>query len=289
MFSCPTIPDVIQLKTEYFPVHIAFSRQASLAIKISHCQTSVPLHYQNITMKMNSISTLSALVALVAITTVQAQVQSENNCTVFTWDQQPAYYIYGPPERISGATTCAPRNNESHYCALKADGDIQVRYSKNVTELRDNCWNTPEGISCFLETIIKPAINASLSGEPWNNTVIGAIDNTAALEPGVSAYLNFTTLKMCFAGAMSNCTGGLTDGIVLEACAPVYHSVGASRRAIMDGEVIVVNISEADVGNYRDPFANQVSGEEDAAGRFLVGDGNVLGLALVVAFVTALM
>ncbi|KAH9218165.1 hypothetical protein DL95DRAFT_458721 [Leptodontidium sp. 2 PMI_412] len=161
----------------------------------------------------------------------------------FTWNQQPACYIYGTPERISGASTCAPRNNESHYYALKADGDIQVRYSKNVTELSDNWWNPLERVSCFLGTIIKPAINRSLNGEPWNNSIIGVIDNTAALEPATSAYLNFTTLKRCFVGATSNCTGNLTDGLVLEVCAPVYHSVGANKRAIMDGEVVVVNIS----------------------------------------------
>ncbi|KAH7370324.1 hypothetical protein BKA65DRAFT_561978 [Rhexocercosporidium sp. MPI-PUGE-AT-0058] len=236
-------------------------------------------------MKLTSLSTLYTFLA---ITTVGAQFQSENNCTIFTWDQQPAYYTYGPPERISGASTCAPKKNESHYCALKADGDIQVRYSNNVTEIDDSCWRSPEGITCFLESIIKPAINASLNGEFWDNSVVGAIDNTATIEPGISAYLNFTTLKRCFVGTMSNCKGNVTDGTVLEACAPVYHSVGANFRAIMDGDVIVVNISEADVGNYRDPFANQVSGEEGSAGRFTVG-GNALGLVLAVAFVAALM
>merc|ERR1712093_815924 len=149
-------------------------------------------------------SSIAALSTILSLATVQAQSTSENNCTVFTWDQQPAYYIYGPPERISGATTCAPRNNESHYCA------------------RDSCWNPPDGVTCFLESIIKPAVNASLNGEPWSNSVIGAIDNWEPIEPGESAYLNFTTLKRCFVGTMSNCTGNLTDGLALEACAPVW-------------------------------------------------------------------
>ncbi|KAH7417870.1 hypothetical protein BKA64DRAFT_653037 [Cadophora sp. MPI-SDFR-AT-0126] len=236
-------------------------------------------------MKVNSITIISTLLSF---STVHAQSTSENNCTIFTWDQQPAYYIYGHPERISGATTCAPRNNESHYCALKADGDIQVQYSNNVTEFRDACWNTPDGTTCFLESIIKPAVNASLNGEPWNDSVIGSIDNWASIAPGTSAYLNFTTLKRCFVGTMSNCTGNLTDGLALEACAPVWHTVGTSPRAIMDGEVIVVNISEADVANFRDPFENQSSGEEGVAGRFLVGR-DVMGFALVLAFTAALL
>lgn len=130
-------------------------------------------------------------------------------------------------------TLLCPQSRRRHPSALQ----------QNVTELSDNWWNPLERVSCFLETIIKPAINRSLNGEPWNNSIIGVIDNTAALEPATSAYLNFTTLKRCFVGATSNCTGNLTDGLVLEVCAPVYHSVGANKRAIMDGEVVVVNIS----------------------------------------------
>ncbi|KAK0112732.1 hypothetical protein ONS95_014468 [Cadophora gregata] len=237
-------------------------------------------------MRANNIAKLSALLS---IATVHAQVVSANNCTVFSWDQQPAYYVYGPPERISGASTCAPRNNESHYCALNADGDIQVQYSKNVTSLRDSCWNTPDGPACFLESIVKTAVNASLNGEPWNNSVIASVNTWEAIEPGTSAYLNFTTLKRCFVGTMSNCTGNLTDGVVLEACAPVYHTTGTNPRAIMDGEVIVVNVSEADVGNFRDPFEKQFSGEGGgAAGNFVVG-GNVLAVAVAVTFATALL
>ena len=286
LFSSTKQVVVLLLRFEYLIDHIALRSRSLLIVKKPlRYPNHISITFPNFIMRASSIAALSTILSLA---TVQAQSTSENNCTVFTWDQQPAYYIYGPPERISGATTCAPRNNESHYCALKADGDIQVQYSKNVTSLRDSCWNTPDGVTCFLESIIKPAVNASLNGEPWSNSVIGAIDNWESIEPGESAYLNFTTLKRCFVGTMSNCTGNLTDGLALEACAPVWHTVGTSQRAIMDGEVIVVNISEADVGNFRDPFANQVSGEEAAAGRFVVG-GNVLGIALAVAFAAVLV
>ncbi|KAL2066153.1 hypothetical protein VTL71DRAFT_2224 [Oculimacula yallundae] len=236
------------------------------------------------------VAAISLIFALLSISTVEAQFQSPNNCTIFTWDKQPAYYTYGPPERISGATTCAPKNNESHYCGLTAEGDIQVSYSKNISVFADSCWRVGNSITCWLESIIKPAINESLAGQQWNQSVIASIDNTAAIEPGVSAYLNFTTLKRCFVGTLSNCTGNMTDGDVIEACAPVYHTDGRGRGRIMDGEVIVVNISESDVGNFRDPFANQVSGSEaEGAAERLFLDGNVMGLGLVVAFAVMLL
>merc|ERR1711964_809407 len=212
---------VLLLRFEYLIDHIALRSRSLLIVKKPlRYPNHISITFPNFIMRASSIAALSTILSLA---TVQAQSTSENNCTVFTWDQQPA------------------------YCALKADGDIQVQYSKNVTSLRDSCWNTPDGVTCFLESIIKPAVNASLNGEPWSNSVIGAIDNWEPIEPGESAYLNFTTLKRCFVGTMSNCTGNLTDGLALEACAPVWHTVGTSQRAIMDGEVIVVNISEADV------------------------------------------
>ncbi len=240
-------------------------------------------------MRAATLVRLSVILPFLSVPAIQAQATPKGNCTVFDWDQQPAYFTYGTPERISGASKCAPRNNESHYCSLVADGDIQVTYRRNATSPPDACWNTGAGVSCFLHSLVLAAVNSTLAGENWRESVIGAIDQTVALEPGTSAYLNFTTLNRCFVGTLSNCTGGLEDGIVLQACAPVYHTVGANGKAIMDGEVTIVNVSASDVGNFEDPFANQVSPEEAAASMGYIVSGKLMALGVAVVFVAGLM
>lgn len=88
---------------------------------------------------------------------------------------------------------------------------------------------------------------------------------------------------------MSNCTRDLIDGVILEAYAPVWHRVGAGSMVILDGEVKVVNVPDADVGKYMNPFANQKGGGEvGVAGRFYVV-GNMLTLDLGVAFAAVLL
>merc|ERR1712098_395046 len=129
---------VLLLRFEYLIDHIALRSRSLLIVKKPlRYPNHISITFPNFIMRASSIAALSTILSLA---TVQAQSTSENNCTVFTWDQQPAYYIYGPPERISGATTCAPRNNESHYCALKADGDIQVQYSILSGQVRGRLW-----------------------------------------------------------------------------------------------------------------------------------------------------
>lgn len=81
------------------------------------------------------------------------------------------------------------------------------------------------------------------------------------LQEGTSGYLNFYPLDRCVEGTISGCNGTIQDGFAIEACAPVATKAGRSMQTVMDGRVVVVNVSASDVGNFRDPFANQVSSD----------------------------
>ncbi|XMA10574.1 hypothetical protein WAI453_003365 [Rhynchosporium graminicola] len=77
-------------------------------------------------MKINSF--VNVVSALLSIATVEGQFQSSKNCTIFIWDQQPAYFSSGRPERISSAATCtSKKTNKTQYCGLTENGDIQVQ------------------------------------------------------------------------------------------------------------------------------------------------------------------
>lgn len=119
--------------------------------------------------------------------------------------------------------------------------------------------------------------------------MIGSIDTTVPLAQGATAYLNFTGLKRCFSGSLSNCSGGLTDGVAVEACAPVYHTVGRKGSgAVLDGNYTIVNVDAVNVSGYPDPFMGQSRGSAGSAGMGVerVGLGLVgfvvMGVSLVV-------
>jgi hypothetical protein len=230
--------------------------------------------------------TVTAFAALLSVATAQ-------NCTVFNWNQQRPYLLTYPPQRISGASTCPPSSNTTHSCPLVASGDGQYTFSYNISSvLRDAGWNTGTGSETFMHNLIYSAVNGSLNetGTPvgWNTSVIGVLDTVYPLSPNTSAYLNFTAYKRCFAGTMSNCTGGLQDGVAIEACAPVYHTTERSNggRAILDGNYTLQEVPEANVTQYSDPFANQVRPSNWGAKSFGASSGAavmVAGLAVVFA------
>lgn len=120
--------------------------------------------------------------------------------------------------------------------------------------------------------------------------MIGLIDTTERLGAGQAAYLNFTLLRRCFAGTMSNCSGGVVDGLGIEACAPVTHTDRTTDgMTILDGEYTLVNVTRDDVeaNKYPDPFSGQNRGESgnESWGNQIneISGGLVLG-GLIVAF-----
>jgi hypothetical protein len=145
-------------------------------------------------------------------------IKDQSNCTVFTWDQQPSYLTYNDPqERIAAGVACEA--NASHPCALHAAGNEYVEFTHNLTNgssrynrFQDPTWTATLSngyfvAESFLHSAIFAQVNSSLGGLPWNYSVYGAIDRTVTLEPWQSGYLNFTPVRRCFVGAMSNCTG----------------------------------------------------------------------------------
>jgi hypothetical protein len=110
----------------------------------------------------------------------------------------------------------------------------------------------------------------------FNRSIIGVIDTTIPLAPGTSGYINFFPLMRCVEGKMSNCTGGLEDGLGVEACAPVANVDGSLK--ILSGKAVVQNVTAGNVSNFNDPFAKQSRG---AAGQLSVSGWGILGSALV--------
>jgi hypothetical protein len=229
-------------------------------------------------MRPNALLASALFHTLITRITAQSSSTREGNCTVFNWDQQPAYVRYDTtPQRISAAESCPKRENITHQCAIIAEGDLQVQWKQNST-LQDSSWNGEDGVTSFFYTIIHTAVQDYLNENnvTFNNTIIGLIDSVATLEPGSAGYLNFTSLLSCFQGTFGNCTG-VDDGLAVEACTPVA-TVDESGLAILQGNYSVQNVSEAHVGKYNDPFAGQSRG---AAERSFSIRWEVIGASIV--------
>ncbi|RDW92895.1 uncharacterized protein DSM5745_00217 [Aspergillus mulundensis] len=202
---------------------------------------------------------LFSLLTLTLPVTINAQTQTSANCSVFNWDQNDPYLATYPPQRVSGASSCAG-TSENLTCALTAEGDGQYSASNNISGLATITFTSVVADTVSEDSLIAPG---------FNDSVIGSIDTTQILRPGQSAYLNFTAYKFCYTGTVANCTEGVDNDTAVEACAPVWHEQGGYAR--LDGEYWVVNISASDVDQYEDPYANQVGGGGD-------GEGGALGL-----------
>ena len=235
-------------------------------------------------MVFNSIFVL--LAAITSLTYAQSK-DTITNCTIFTWDKQPAYLQYYPAQRVSAASTCPPSSNDTHTCPLTAAGDLLLSWEYNITG-RDSYWLVDKPFRhqvTFYHSLISAAINESLAGTPWNESVIGIIDTVQAQTPNTSAYLDFAGLKRCFAGTFSNCTGDLADGTPVEACAPVYHTTREQgSMSILDGNYSRVEIPQANVSKYSDPFAHQARGDggfgaSAFAGRSIVAATGIMMIA----------
>jgi hypothetical protein len=114
--------------------------------------------------------------------------------------------------------------------------------------------------------------------------VSGVIDTAMPLVPGTAGYLNFYPLMLCAEGFMKNCTGGIENGLGLEACGPIATVDGSLK--IISGRTVVQNISSAEVGNFPAPHANQVKG---AGVHSSVLDWQFLGAALLGVFGATIM
>lgn len=235
-------------------------------------------------MKLALSPSLLELTAIVPLANAQYTAHSNANCTVFDWDGKPGYLQNGTEERVSGAATCKSASNATHACPIVAEGQAQVSFDYN-TSITNVYWNTPHGTENYLHSIVLRAVNSSLDGTAWPQAAVGSIDTTQALEPGTSGYINFMPYLRCFVGTMSNCTGGIEDGVVLEACAPVIQTVDGSGAilAILEGVFSIERVPEEDVDQYSDPFANKLSGLEGGAGRL-----SVLRHAIIAVLATTL-
>jgi hypothetical protein len=129
--------------------------------------------------------------------------------------------------------------------------------------------------------VAETAHSTTLAAPGFNDNVIRSIDATRILKFGQSAYLNFTAYKIFYTGTVGDCTDGVGNGTVVEACAPLWHRKRGSAR--LDGEYKVVNVSVQDVDRY-DPYANQVGGDGEGAALGLKGSMNA-GPALLAGLV----
>jgi hypothetical protein len=210
---------------------------------------------------------------------------ASSNCTVFHPSQQPLYFRHADqPRRISAAKSCPPSNIGD--CAITAAGDDQITYTTNLTAL------IPYFEAFSAANISQPPFN-------FSSSIIGSIDTTLALEPGQSAYINFTALMACRTGTMDNCTDAadpnpdfngngnskntsqlrtVQNGAAVEICSPVFHELG--KRDVLDGVTVLVNVSAGDVEKFPDPFAGELSGEDGGAGMVAVNRMALIGVAL---------
>ncbi|EPE37131.1 hypothetical protein GLAREA_09294 [Glarea lozoyensis ATCC 20868] len=207
-------------------------------------------------MKINTLFNALLLWTLTAVSQAQT-TEPIGNCTIFSRTGDYTYTRYSStPSRISAAEYCVSRRKTNQSCPLVADGDLQLTFNINSTELRDSYWPTKEGTESFLHRLIRNELNSQ--GKDFNRTVIGVIDTVMPLEPGTAGYINFYPLLLCAEGTMKNCTGGIEDGLGIEACAPVATVDGGLK--IMSGRTVLQNVSSSDVENYTDPFAGQSRG-----------------------------
>ncbi|KAL4882262.1 hypothetical protein BJY04DRAFT_50974 [Aspergillus karnatakaensis] len=221
---------------------------------------------------LSQIST-TALLSSLLLTAANAQSNAAN-CSVFNWDNNPASISTYPPERVGAAGTC-PENESNLTCALTASGDAQYTANVNITGLN---------IVNFAEVVQSTVDNSTLEAPGFNASIAGAIDTTRILEPGQSAYLNFTAYQFCYTGTVGNCSEGVDNETAVEVCAPLWREDGFPR---IDGTYTVVNVSANDVDRYPDPYENQVRPEDAAVS--LLGGLNMglvgllaLGAAMVV-------
>ncbi|CEN60656.1 hypothetical protein ASPCAL03091 [Aspergillus calidoustus] len=212
------------------------------------------------------------------------QTTTQGNCTIFNWDNNPAYIATYPPQRVSAGGTC-PENESNFTCPLTASGEPQYSATNNLTDLSTRFF-----VPIIVNTLSEANNSASeLLAPGFNESVIGAIDQTRLIEPGQSAYLNFTAYRYCFEGTVGNCTEGLENGRAVQVCAPVWHSLSEGGSTVFDGEYTVVNVSANDVEDYRDPYENQVSGEGEDGGNAaagLRGGANVASAGLFTLMMT---
>lgn len=220
-------------------------------VALVHTQFILEFQFQP-TMKSALSLSLIGLTAIASVAKAQA-----NNCTVFEWDGKPGYLQTGTVQRVSAATTCESASNQTHMCPIVADGDARVVFRYNISStLPSAYWTGPDGPVDYVHSLILTSVNSSLDGMTWPDIAIGAIDTTQALKPGTSGYINFTPYLRCFAGTMSNCTGDIDDGVALEACAAVIQTVRDNAR-MLEGVFSVEEVSEDEVNQYPDPYANQ--------------------------------
>lgn len=126
----------------------------------------------------------------------------------------------------------------------------------------------------FMSNLIRNALGTE--GTNFNVSVIGPVDEIVPLQPGTAGYLNYYPLLQCVSGTMSNCTGGIEDGLPIEACAA---AVSVDRgTALMNGRTVVMNVSAGDVGQYPDPYENQSAGSTGGAVAMSVSWGLLVGL-----------
>lgn len=237
---------------------------------------------------------VNVAVFLSTVTSALAQTSSSppiGNCTIFNWNQQPAYLVTYPGQRISAAQTCPSRNNESHACPIRVTADQQLTWDYNIsTVLRERIWPTKDGSGSFPFNLINsslPAANESSTATPFVDVIVGNIDTISELPPGTSGYLELSPYYQCYAGTMSNCTGDLTDGVGIEACAPLWHTTRTSNALpIFDGELSIRNVSANNISSYPDPFAGLV--RSGAGGHAASLGGSTAWLGFACMFVTAI-
>lgn len=206
---------------------------------------------------------LIGLTTIISVSKAQTVPLVGPNCTVFDWDGQPGYLQNGRAQPISAAATCEPARNETHKCPIVAHGDAAGQWEYNISSTLPNAYS-PDSSENYVHSLILSTVNSSLDGAPWPVYVVGAIDTTEALEPGTSGYILFTPYLRCFTGTMSNCTGGIEDGIGIKTCAPVIQTLWDSVT-VLQGNFSIEEVAEDDVSLYRDPFANQVSGDASSS------------------------
>ncbi|KAL2846640.1 hypothetical protein BJY01DRAFT_173600 [Aspergillus pseudoustus] len=205
-----------------------------------------------------------------------AQQTTQANCTVFNWDNNPAYIATYPPQRVSAGGTC-PENEGNLNCPLAASGDAQYAATVNITRLSTRHF-VPIVADAVTDANSTQTDDGCLLAPGFNSSVIGSIDQTRLIEPGQSAYLNFTAFRYCYEGMVGNCTEGVEDGTAVQICAPVWHNVTNDGFPIFDGKYTVVNISANEVDEYSDPYENQVRDDGgNAAAGLKAGSGVALG------------
>ncbi|PYH89017.1 hypothetical protein BO71DRAFT_403413 [Aspergillus ellipticus CBS 707.79] len=176
-------------------------------------------------------------------------------CTVFNWDQNPAYWQTYPPRRISAAQTCPnttttgnTTTSGNQTCALYPSGYDTYDAVTNLTAL----FALP-----FASVVESSVHHSALLTDGFRSNITGVVAGTANLAPGQSSYLNFTGYNYCFTGTVDNCTGtGVADHTAVEACAPLWAILN-KHAVIMRGFSTIVNVSQAQVGSYPDPFQGQ--------------------------------